>query len=175
MLSSIRFQQMYVQFMMGIIGRGLVTASQIDPIIQKELENLPVDFTFCMSIFSNCAQFSVRVNAQHQLELLKNPPQKAHLTIQVKHLQHAFLVFSFQESTAQAFANDRMIADGDTSTAIRLVRCLNRMESLILPKILASMAVKEYPKNLELKEKLHSARQIYLKLALSCLKEKIYK
>ena len=31
-----------------------------------------------------------------------------------------FLVFSFQESTAQAFANDRMIADGDVSSAIRL-------------------------------------------------------
>lgn len=38
------------------------------------------------------------------------------------------LVF-FQESTAQAFANDRMIADGDVSAAIRLVRCLNKMES----------------------------------------------
>ena len=64
------------------------------------------------------------------------------------------MVFSFQESTAQAFANDRMIADGDVSAAIRLVRCLNKMESLILPKLVASLAVKEYPTELTLKRKI---------------------
>jgi hypothetical protein len=45
---------------------------------------------------------------------------KPDLTITFKHLTHAFLVFSFQESTAQAFANDRMIADGDVSSTISL-------------------------------------------------------
>lgn len=50
------------------------------------------------------------------------------------------------------FANDRMIADGDISNAIRLVRCLNKMEALILPKMVAQLAVKEYPSNLSLKE-----------------------
>ncbi len=87
-----------------------------------------------------------------------------------KHLSHAFLVFSFQESTAQAFAHDRMIADGDISYAIRLVRCLNKMESLILPKMVAELAVKEYPTELGLKEKLTGAANIYLKVAQSYLK-----
>jgi hypothetical protein len=41
-----------------------------------------------------------------------------------------------------------MIADGDVSSAIRLVRCLNKMEALILPKLIASLAVKEYPAEL---------------------------
>lgn len=56
-----------------------------------------------------------------------------------------------------------MIADGDVSAAIRLVRCLNKMESLILPKLVASLAVKEYPTELTLKEKFNQAANIYLK------------
>jgi hypothetical protein len=72
------------------------------------------------------------------LQLISLEQEKPDLTITFKHLTHAFMVFSFQESTAQAFANDRMIADGDVSSAIRLVRCLNKMESLILPKVVAS-------------------------------------
>ena len=63
-----------------------------------------------------------------------------------------------------------MIADGDISYAIRLVRCLNKMEALILPKMVAQLAVKEYPSNLSLKEKLTEASSIYLKIAQSYLK-----
>ena len=46
-----------------------------------------------------------------------------------------------------------MVADGDVSYAIRLVRCLNKMESLILPKLVAEFAVKQYPAKLGLKRK----------------------
>ena len=59
-----------------------------------------------------------------------------------------------------------MIADGDISFAIRLVRCLNKMESLILPKLLAELAVKQYPTELSLKQKLTGAANIYLKLII---------
>ena len=63
-----------------------------------------------------------------------------------------------------------MIADGDISYAIRLVRCLNKMESLILPKMVAELAVKEHPTALGLKEKLTGAANTYLKVAQSYLK-----
>ena len=66
-----------------------------------------------------------------------------------------------------------MIADGDLSYAIRLVRCLNKMEALILPKVVASLAVKEYPSELALKDKLTGAAHIYLKVAQSYLKRSI--
>lgn len=78
--------------------------------------------------------------------------------------------FTFQESTAQAYANDRMIADGDVSAGIRFVRCLNKLEILILPKLVASLAVKQYPTELTLKEKFNEAANIYLKVAKSYFK-----
>lgn len=166
-------QLAYVKLMMDVIGRGLAMASQVDDEIQREVAAFPANFTLSMNVFPNGPAFVARVTAEKQLVLVKDLAQKPDLTITFKHLHHAFLVFSFQESTSQAFANDRMIANGDISYAIRLVRCLNKMEALILPKVVAELAVKEYPQHLSLKEKLMGAGNIYLKVAQSYLKRSV--
>ena len=160
----------YVKLMMDVVGRGLVMASQVDDEVQQEVSKFPVGFILSMNVFPNGPAVVARVTEEKQLELLSNYKGKPDLTITFKHLTHAFLVFSFQESTAQAFANDRMIADGDVSSAIRLVRCLNKMEALILPKLIANLAVKRYPAELTLKEKFTGAKNIYLKVAKSYFK-----
>lgn len=160
----------YVKLMMDVIGRGLVMASQVDPEIQHEIAQFPVGFSLSMNVFPDGPAFVAEVNSAQQLSLIKNSTKKPDLTITFKHLHHAFLVFSFQESTARSFANDRMIADGDVSHAIRLVRCLNKMEALILPKLIAELAVKQYPEQLSFKEKMTSAANIYLKVAQSYFK-----
>ena len=162
-------EQSYVKLMMDVIGRGLVMASQVDPEIQQEVAKFPIHFVLSMKVFPHGPSFVAQVTEQHQLQLLTEFSGKPDLTITFKHMHHAFLVFSFQESTSQAFANDRMIADGDVSYAIRLVRCLNKMEALILPKMLAQLAVKEYPSELKLHEKIKHAGNIYLKVAQSYL------
>lgn len=167
---KLTLQQAYVKLMMDVIGRSLVMASQVDPEIQQEVAKFPLNFTLSMTVFPHGPAFIARVNDEQQLELVSRMEVKPDLTITFKHLQHAFLVFSFQESTAQAFANDRMIADGDVAHAIRLVRCLNKLEALILPKTLASLAIKQYPDQLGLKEKLSEAANIYFKVAQSYLK-----
>ena len=163
-------EQAYVKLMMDVIGRGLVMASQVDEEVKQEVAKFPVGFVLSMNVFPHGPAFIAKVTPDHQLELLHSVENKPDLTITFKHLSHAFLVFSFQESTAQAFAHDRMIADGDVGYAIRLVRCLNKMEALILPKLLAELAVKQYPHELGLKEKLTGAAHIYLKLAQSYFK-----
>lgn len=163
-------QQAYVKLMMDVIGRGLVMASQVDQEVQQEVAKFPAGFILSMTVFPHGPAFVAQVNQKQQLELLHNFQGKPDLTVMFKHLHHAFLVFSFQESTAQSFANDRMIADGDVSYAIRLVRCLNKMEALILPKLVAELAVKQYPAELGLKEKLSGAANIYLKVAQSYFK-----
>ncbi|WP_445116340.1 hypothetical protein [Acinetobacter sp. WZC-1] len=164
------FEQTYVRLMMDIIGRSLVMASQVDKEIRHEISSFPVGFTLSMKVFPDGASFIARVTDQHQLELVQPAAGKPDLSIMFKHVHHAFMVFSFQEGTARAYANDRMIADGDVSHAIRLVRCLNKLEALILPRPIARFAVKAYPQQLNLKEKLSGAASIYVKVAQSYLK-----
>ncbi len=158
-------QRAYVTLMMDVIGRGLTSASQIDPEIYNETKGFPTGFTLRMTVFPHGPSFTAQAHSDGSLRLVKHLDGKPDLTVTFKHMSHAFLVFSFQESTTQAFANDRMVADGDVGYAVRLVRCLNKMEALILPKMVAKMAVKQYPSDLTLKQKLTLASQIYLKVA----------
>lgn len=137
-------QKAYVTAMMKIVGGGLAATSQVDETVRRELAAFPPGYQVCMTVYPSGPDFFLRVGENGRSEVISAPVGKPDLTIRFKHMAHAFLVFSFQEGTAQAFANDRMVADGTVSHAIRLVRCLNRMETLILPKLVAERAVKRY-------------------------------
>lgn len=163
-------QRAYVSLMMDVIGRGLTAASQVDPEIHNETKGFPAGFIVRMTVFPKGPDFTAQAQADGSLKLFNEFDGKPDLTITFKHMSHAFLVFSFQEGTARAFANDRMVADGDVSYAIRMVRCLNKMEALILPKIVAKLAVKEYPAQLSLTQKLNLASRIYFKVAQTYIK-----
>ena len=67
------------------------------------------------------------------------------LNIKIKHLEGAILLFTFQESTATAAARDRMSVEGEVPHACTVVRILDMVEVLLLPEILAGLAVKRYP------------------------------
>lgn len=168
-----KLQRQYVATLLDIVGRSLVVSSQVDANIQQEIAHFPIGFRFAMNVFATDLAFYAEVTERKQLCLITAEQAKAQgldLEIRFKHLQHAFLVLSFQESTARAFANDRMVVNGDLSHAVRLVRCLNQLESVILPKLVARLAVKHYPDDLTLPHKVKLASQIYVKVAQSYLK-----
>lgn len=153
-------QKAYVATMMQVVGRGLAATSRVDETVRQELSAFPAGYQICMTVFPAGPAFYLRMQEGGIADKIAAPIGKPDLTIRFKHMAHAFLVFSFQEGTAQAFANDRMIADGNLSHSIRLVRCLNKMETLILPKLVAARAVKRYD-DLPLAEKVSKAARIY--------------
>ncbi len=162
-------ERAYVNLMMGVVGRGLVSASQVDDVIRRETSAFPVGFVLQMKVMPAGPAFTAEVQADGTLKLLKDFAGKPDLCARFKHTSHAFLVLSFQEGTARAFANDRLYVDGDVSQAIRLVRCLTRMEVLILPKMVAERAVKRYP-DIGAGEKLNLAARIYGRVVTNLLK-----
>jgi hypothetical protein len=160
--------RLYVALMMQIVGRGLVAASRCDRVMRTELAALPTGYRIAMTVVPDGPGFMVESVGEGRLRWVPGRDAAAHLTIRFKHVALAFLVMSFQESTAQAFANDRMVADGDVAVATRLVRCLDRMESVILPGFIARRAVKRYTP-LPLLHKLGLALRIYAGAALTLL------
>ena len=157
----LRLEKAYVALMMEVVGRSLVSTSQIDATVRAELAPLPQGYQIQMVVLPAGPGFVVECNGDGTVSKPKSIKARPDLSIRFKHVSHAFLVLSFQEATARAFANDRMVADGDVSNAIRLVRCLNTMEALILPKLVAQRAVKRYPAELGLGEKIAKAARIY--------------
>lgn len=162
---TLRAKKAYVALMMAVISRGLVAASQSDPVVREEVAAFAAGYRIAMTVHPSGPGFVLEKRADGSLRRATDEGGSvADLTIRFKHISHAFLVFTFQEGTARAFANDRMVADGEVSDAIRLVRCLNRMETLILPKRVAKRAVKDYGA-LGFGEKLSVGSRIYGRIA----------
>lgn len=150
----------YCQFMLAFLGHALAQGSRSEPFIRFETAQLPENFTFSMGLIGQSGP-RLYMEKRHDRLYKIRPVDKVDIHIGFKHLEHAFLVLSFQEGTAAAFAKDRMIIDGDLSTSMALVRCFNRVEAITLPKFIAKRIIKRYP-NIKLMEKLTSAISLYL-------------
>ncbi|MBZ0332835.1 MULTISPECIES: hypothetical protein [unclassified Marinobacter] len=156
----------YVELMFQVMGRALQAISEVDQVARDEIKLLPDGFLFEMQVMPSGPKLIVEHTGEGRLRFLGDQASRPiDLSIQFKHIAHAFLVLSFQEKTSVAFANDRMLVDGDVSLAIRMTRVLNRLEAFILPKLVAERAVKEYPDHINFPTKLISAARIYLKVA----------
>lgn len=159
-------RRLYVELMFQVMGNALQAISEIDEDVQSEARALPEGFLFEMMVMPHGASLVIEHLGNGRFRYHgSEAPRPVNLSIQFKHIAHAFLVLSFQEKTSVAFANDRMLVDGDIGYAVRMTRILNRLEAFILPRLLARRAVKEYPRNLHLPEKLLNATRIYLKVA----------
>ena len=161
-------QRLYVALMLWVIGRALVATSRVDDTVRADLAPLPKGYQIQMRVLPQGPGFVWECTGDGTLNRAAVVKPRPDLSIGFKHVAHAFLVLAFQEGTAQAFANDRMVADGDVSHAIRLVRCLNTMETLILPRWVAQRTVKRYPK-LPAADKTRKAIRIYALLAKNIL------
>lgn len=164
------FQRKYVSGMMKLIARLLQAGSEVDEEIKKEIDNLPDGYLFRMDAAPGnpCLMLQKRNGTMHIVP--DDSPLEPDLRISFKHVTHAFLVFSFQEGTATAYANDRMLIDGDTGLAMKVVRSLNRVQSVVLPKMIAEKAVKTLP-DFTLFDKLNISAKTYGKLLVNLVKE----
>ncbi len=159
---------LYINIFMAIFARALAGASRIDEEIQSELKGLPANYTIRMMVLPESPRFVVQVTPDHQLKVLSNSTEHIDLDLKIKHLSHAVLMFTFQEGVPYAFANDRVISDGEISHAVRVVRCIHKLEVLILPKFINQMIMKRYPK-IGFFEKISKFLRIYLSVFIQMI------
>ena len=152
-------QSLYVHIMLFVMGRALVAVTRIDEEAREEAKGFRDGYTIRMCVGYNGPGFTIKKQADGTFALA-NDVTDADLTARFKHIVHAFLSLSFQEGVTRAFANDRIVVDGDISSSIRLIRILNKLQSLILPKFIASVAVKRYI-DVGLFEKITKTLRIY--------------
>jgi len=145
--------------MLSFIGHGLAKACRTDNIIQKEMAALPDGFIFTVGVTPTGPYLHMRKDSLgiNLCPLLERPD----VDIQFKHLAHGFTTLSFREGITDAFARERIMVDGDLPAAMKLVRCFERLEALMLPKLIGRKIMRHYP-NISLKEKLLGALHIYL-------------
>jgi len=141
------FKKAYVAVMLWFVGRAIQAASRVDKQVKSEFEKLPEGFTFCLGVLPNGPYMIIGKNKKGRVKYLGWKPgnRRIDLTMKIKSLEAAILMFTFQESTAVATARDRIIVDGEVPHACAIVRVLDIGEVYLLPKCIAVFAVKRYP------------------------------
>lgn len=141
-------KKIYVAIMFWIVGRGIQATSRVDKDVKKEFASLRDDFMLYMHVLPAGPGMIVGKDSTGKIKYMGRNPKgkKITLDMQVKNIEGAFLMFSFQESTCVASCRNRLAVLGEVSDTCVVVRILNIVETYLLPKVITSLAVKRYPK-----------------------------
>lgn len=140
------FKQAYVGLMLWFVGRAVQAASRVDPVVKKEFEDLPANFTFSLGVRPNGPRMIIGKDDNGRVNYLGTSTDRPiDVVLNIKNIEAAFLLFSFQESTSVSMSRDRIILDGEVPYGCAIVRVLDIVEVYLLPKLIAGLAVKRYP------------------------------
>lgn len=155
-------QAAYVGFMLDTIARLLIAASTFDKPVRREVARMPEGLVLGFEVLGTDLKMRLRVKKGRLVR--ESPETRAEVNVVFKHIGHAFMVFSFQESTAEAFAHQRTVTEGDTGLTMRFVRCLDRVQAISMPVVLAERALKEVPE-MSVREKLSLNARLFARIA----------
>jgi hypothetical protein len=142
-----RFKRMYVALLLFIFGRAFQAVAKVDRAAKKEYADMPSDFMLDLCVAPNGPHMIVGKNKKGKIQYYGwNPKGKMiTLSMKIKSLEAAILMFTFQESSCTATARDRLIVEGDLPVASGVLRIMDLLEVLLLPKFIARLGVKRYP------------------------------
>jgi hypothetical protein len=142
------FVRMYLAVMLWFVGRAIQAAAKVDPVVKKEFDELPEGFKFTLTAAPEGPSMVVGKDPAGNVKYLGSSLDGHQLNVKMtlKSMEGLFLLFSFQESTPTANARDRLFVEGSVPDACAAVRVLDIVQVYLLPKPVAKLAIKRYPK-----------------------------
>ncbi len=158
------FVKAYLGFMLWFVGRAIQAAARVDADVKKEFADLPEGFTMVLGAAPDGPAMVVGKGDNGKVKYLgrKTDGRVPDVTIRIKSVEAFFVMFTFRESTPVANARDRLFVEGNLPEACASVRILNSVQVYLLPKPVAKLAVKRYPK-WGLKRHIVNRSMIYLR------------
>ena len=140
-------KRLYLAVMLWFVGRAVQAAARVDKQVRRTFDAIPDGFTFALTVAPDGPAMVVGKDRSGKVKYLGSDTDKRFIDLRltIKNIEAAMLLFTFQEPTVLAVARDRMVVDGDIPAACAVVRILDMVEVFLLPKILASLAVRRYP------------------------------
>lgn len=128
-----------------ILGRGLSAASRLDPDVKREAKSWPEGFSIKMKIWPNGPSMAVhKVNGS--LKPYQSDFDEEDVIVYFRNVDSAFLTFTAQISTPEAYAQHRIFAKGDIGMVMSFVRCLDVLEGHLFPRIINRLILRRKPK-----------------------------
>jgi hypothetical protein len=164
------FKRFYVSLLLFIFGRAFQAAAKVDPVAKAEFDSMPSDFMLDLCVAPNGPHMIVGKDSKGRIRYFGWNPKGRRITLsmKIKHLEAAILMFTFQESSCTATARDRLIVEGDLPVASGVLRIMDLLEVLLLPKFIAKFGVKRYPNRIQmpLGRKLRSRVLTYVRIVI---------
>jgi hypothetical protein len=141
-------KRFYLSFMFWFMGRSIEAAFKTDRQVRQLLDSVSKGMTFALSVAPDGPAMVLRKDKKGKVRYLDANlnDRQIDLTLTIKNISSAMLLFTFREAIVTAIARDRLIVSGDIPTACIIVRVLERVEFYLLPKALATLSVRRYPK-----------------------------
>ncbi|WP_419663779.1 Aor7: tungsten-containing aldehyde:ferredoxin oxidoreductase [Desulfosarcina variabilis str. Montpellier] len=142
-----RMKRLYLSLMFWFMGRAIEAAFKMDLQVRQLFESVSSGMTFALCVAPDGPAMVVAKDKKGKVRYLDANISDRHidLTLTIKNIEAAMLLFTFREAIATAIARDRLIVSGDIPTASIVVRVLERVEVYLLPKALAILSVRRYP------------------------------
>ncbi|MFO7715776.1 aldehyde ferredoxin oxidoreductase family protein [Desulfosarcina sp.] len=140
-------KRIYLTVMLWFVGRSIQAAARVDREVRTAFDAIPDGFTFALGVAPDGPAMVVGKDKAGKVRYLGADAKQRYIDLKltIKNIEAAILLFTFQESTVVAVARDRLVVDGDIPAACAVVRILDMVEVFLLPKPLASLAVRRYP------------------------------
>ena len=140
-------KRLYLAVMFWFVGRAIQAAARVDRQVRQAFDEMPDGFTFALDVAPTGPAIVIGKDRRGKVRYLgaDTTQRLIDLRLTIKHIEAAMLLFTFQEATVLAVARDRMTVDGDIPCACAVVRILDAVQVYLLPKMLASLAVRRYP------------------------------
>lgn len=133
-----------VKTLLFVMGRGIPAIARLDDDVRKEVEQWDESFSIMFEVLPNGPYLSLK-KKDGELHFEGLHKTDADLVITFKNVDSAFMVFTTQLSTPEAYAQHRMSVKGDLSMSMSLIRCLNIVQFLLFPRILAKRIIRRLP------------------------------
>ena len=142
------FQGIYLNLMLWFVGRAVQAAARVDAAVAGEFAAMPQGYTFSLGAFPSGPHMVVGKDDKDRVRYLgrRLDKQPVHLQMMLKSPGALFTLFTFQESTPVANARARLFVTGDVPQACAAVRILDTVQTYLLPKPVAKLAIKRYPR-----------------------------
>lgn len=142
------FKVVTVKVILFFLGRGFQFLSKFDKNIKNDIYGFSEGFTVMFKVLPIGSKMFLKKNKKGYLKYKGSSlnEKESDLSIFFKNIECAFLMFTAQISSHQAFAEHRISIKGDIPKAMLLMRCLNVVETYLFPKIIAKHITKRLPR-----------------------------
>ncbi|BBO87322.1 aldehyde ferredoxin oxidoreductase family protein [Desulfosarcina ovata] len=142
-----RLKRLYLSVLFWFVGRAVEAGPRVDRDVRQICAALPEGLTFSLGVAPDGPAMIVGKDRRGKIRYWGGDTTDRLIDVKltIKNIEAAMLLFTFREATTTAVARNRLIVDGDIGIACSVVRILDVVETFLLPKALARLAVRRYP------------------------------